>query len=94
MFAVLFVIAIAAVSSPMVAALIVSIASRREDANWSLGGPARSSLEEAARRIVAFDNDSIHWPRSKALMQRAAALRRDLPEAIEPAGSANSRRIS
>jgi|HubBroStandDraft_2_1064218.scaffolds.fasta_scaffold366835_2 hypothetical protein len=94
MFVVLFVIAVGAVSSPMVAALIVSIASRHEDANWSLGGPARSSLDEVARRIVAFDNDSIVWPRSKAHEQLAAALRRDLPETIEPTDSATSRRIT
>jgi hypothetical protein len=92
MFAILFVIAAVAVSSPMVAALIVSVASRREDRNWSLGGPARGSLEEVARRIVAFDNDSIDWPRSKAHEQRAAAVRRDLPETIEPTDSATGRR--
>jgi len=63
------------VAMPMMAALIVTIASRREDARWSLGGPARSSLEAAARRIVAFDADSIEWPRSKAQAQAAAARR-------------------
>jgi hypothetical protein len=93
MFVLLVVIAAVAVSAPMVAALIVSVASRREDRNWSLGGPARSSLEEVARRIVAFDNDSIVWPRSKAHERLAAALRRDLPETIEPTDCATRHRI-
>jgi hypothetical protein len=77
-------IAAMAVASPIAAAVVVSIASRREDARWSVGLPPSDSLERLARRIVAFDADSIVWPRSKAQVQMEASLRRPRPEAIEP----------
>jgi hypothetical protein len=63
-----------AVSTPIAAASIVSIASRREDRNWSLGRPPGGRLEMLARRIVAFDADSVSWPVSKARALQEADL--------------------
>ena len=79
----IFGLAAIAVSAPIAAALIVSAASRREDAHWSLGKPPASPLEAAARRIVAFDVDSIDWPRSKAQVEAEAARRAAMHEAVE-----------
>jgi hypothetical protein len=73
-----------AVSSPIFAAFIVSVASRREDANWSVGRPPSNRLDAIARRIVAFDADSIVWPRTKAQVQAEKATRQRMPERIEP----------
>jgi hypothetical protein len=72
------------VSAPIVAAIVVAVASRREDRAWSLGGPARSQADALARRIVAFDADSIDWPRSKAQAQAdaAAAARAQWPRLV------------
>lgn len=84
----LVVIGVAAifVSAPIVAAFIVAVASRREDRNWSLDQPPRGVIELIARRIVAFDADSIVWPRSKAQVRAAAARRgfADSAAAAEP----------
>jgi hypothetical protein len=94
MIVVLFAAAAMVVSAPIFAALVVSIASRREDENWSLGEPARTRVQAVARRIVAFDADSIDWPQSKArqqakALQQARALRQaeglqrvPVPEAV------------
>jgi hypothetical protein len=77
------------VSAPMVAAIVVAVASRREDRNWSLGRPASSRTDALARRIVAFDADSIDWPRSKAQVQAEAAIRAYRLEAMDSAGPAD-----
>jgi hypothetical protein len=71
----LVVICVAAlfVSAPIFAAFIVTVASHREDRNWSLDQPPRSVIELTARRIVAFNADSIVWPRSKAQVLAEAA---------------------
>lgn len=52
----LFVIA-ALVSMPIVAIVVVSVASRREDSAWSLGRPARGTVQAAARRLLDFHSD-------------------------------------
>ena len=83
MFILILCIAAMVVGAPIAAALIVTVASRREDANWSLGRPARGPLEAVARRIVAFDADSIDWPRSKAQMQAEISARSLMPEVVE-----------
>jgi hypothetical protein len=89
-FIVVFCIAALAVSSPIVAAFIVSVASKHEDAHWSLGRQPPNALDRIARRIVAFDVDSIDWPRSKAHVQAERALRQVRPEPTEPeAGTGN-----
>jgi hypothetical protein len=83
-FIVVFCIAALAVSSPIFAAFIVSVASKHEDARWSLGRPPSNALNAIGRRIVAFDADSIVWPRSKAHMQAERAQRAVMPEPNEP----------
>ncbi len=77
------------VGAPIVATLVVAVASTREDANWTLDQRARTPLEAAARRIVALDVDSIVWPRSKAQVQAEAAMRRYRLQAVAPTPSAD-----
>ncbi len=50
---------------PFVAAGIVSVASKREDAAWSLDRPARTPIEAAARRIVDFRTELTRLPVTK-----------------------------
>lgn len=97
---VLIVIAALIVGAPIVATLVVAVASRREDAHWSLDQRARTPLEAGARRIVALDVDSIVWPRSKAQVQAEAAMRSYWLHAVasapaaDPWGPADAREAS
>jgi hypothetical protein len=77
------------VGAPIVAALVVAVASRREDAHWTLDQPARTPLEAGARRILAFNVDSIEWPRSKAQVQAEAEMRSYWIQRLEPASAAD-----
>ena len=52
---------------PVFATLLVSVASRREDSVWTLGGPPPSLVQAAARRIVAFHGQDIEWPQPQGL---------------------------
>lgn len=79
------------VSAPIFAAFVVAIASRREDRRWSLDQPPRGLMELIARRVVAFDADSIIWPRSKAQVRAEANRLRVVQEAAEKATEASSR---
>lgn len=54
---VLFIIVALAASAPIVAAVLVSIASRLEDSNWTLGDPKVGQVQLIARRIVGFHTD-------------------------------------
>ena len=54
----LFIIAVV-VSMPIVAVVLVSLASRREDSAWSLGTPADGRVQATARRIVDFHTESV-----------------------------------
>jgi hypothetical protein len=71
----------AVVSIPIAAAFVVSIASHREEAAWSLGGPPRGLIDAIARRIVGFHNDSIIWPVSKARSLAEFEERMRMPKA-------------
>src|SRR5215469_14188224 len=61
----LFIIA-ALASVPIAATVVVSIASRREDAAWSLGGPAPGAVQAAARRLLDFHTEDPAWPVPKS----------------------------
>jgi hypothetical protein len=52
-----FIIAVV-VSLPVAAIVLVSVASRREDRRFSLGGPADGRVQQAARRIVDFRTET------------------------------------
>jgi hypothetical protein len=91
MYAVLICIAAVAAGSPIAAAFIVALASRREDRDWSLGGPPHSHLEAIARRIVAFDADSVEWPRSKAQVQAEMTRRGPFPKAPDAESDGKTR---
>ena len=76
MYLVLFSFALAVVSLPILAIVLVKVASAREDRAWSLGGPASGRVDLAARRLVDFHHEG-PWPEPK---NRAA------PQAIARAG--------
>jgi hypothetical protein len=65
MIAMFLVLATVVASAPMVLVVLVSIASRREDAAYSLGGPAPGPVQAAARRILDFQSEDDNWPRPK-----------------------------
>jgi hypothetical protein len=74
-----------AVSLPIVGIVLVSIASRREDAAFSLGGPAGSQIQLAARRVLGFTTEMENWPQSKSeAYARAARAARPVLESVEP----------
>jgi hypothetical protein len=76
----LFVIAVV-VSMPIAAVVVVSMASRREESAWSLGGPARGQVQAAARRILDFRSDDPALPLPKNCNQVRPAA-----PALRPAG--------
>ncbi len=65
----LFVIAVV-VSMPIIAAVLVSVASRREESARSLCEPAPGVVQAAARRIVGFRSQEPGWPLPKSRDQR------------------------
>ena len=83
----MFVIA-AAVSAPIVAAVLVSAGSRREDSAWSLGGPPRGTIQGAARRIVRFHDGGIDWPQPRSRVQAPVRERGPAPEQAWPRAQA------
>lgn len=63
----LLVIVMAVVLSlPIVGIAVVSIASRREDAAFSLGGQPRSQMQLLARRVVDFSSEAGSLPLPKS----------------------------
>lgn len=51
-----------AVSAVIAATALISLASVREDARWTLGEPATSRIEKAARRILRYHSDTTRHP--------------------------------
>lgn len=75
---------IAAVASvPFAAIVVVSIASRREDAAWSLGQPPRGMVQAAARRVLDFSTECSALQLPKSCSQPSRAL--PAPRVIAPA---------
>lgn len=85
----LFIIIAAVASMPIAAVVVVSMASHREDAAWSLGEPARGVVQAAARRLLDFRSEDPAWPLPKNCDQArpaAPALR-----SVEPGSVAHPR---
>jgi len=59
MFLAIFVLAIIT-SMPIVAIVLVSVASKREDAAGTLGGPAKGVIQFAARRVLDYRSE-VTW---------------------------------
>ena len=55
---ILFFIIAVVVSLPVAAIVLVSVASKREDRRFSLGGQADGRVQETARRILDFHTES------------------------------------
>jgi hypothetical protein len=69
----LLVIAIAAAGTPIIATIIVSMASIREERLWSLDGKAPGPTAAIARRIVDFHAEGRYpVPRSRPQPQRTS----------------------
>ncbi len=60
-----FFIIAAVVSMPILAVVLVTMASRREESAWSLHRPAQGVMQAAARRIVGFHGEDPGWPLPK-----------------------------
>jgi hypothetical protein len=58
----LILIAVISASSPVVAIVLFSVASRKEDSAWTLGDPAPDAFTAVGRRMVGFHTSSICWP--------------------------------
>ncbi len=62
-----FVVGLVVSCAPIVAIVLVSVASRREDAEWTLNGSAPPGpARAAARRVVDFHSEELEWPRPKS----------------------------
>jgi hypothetical protein len=61
----MLVIVTVVVSSPIVTAVLVSVASRSEDFAWTLGEGAPGLVQAVARRIVDFHCEAIELPRPR-----------------------------
>jgi hypothetical protein len=55
-----------AVGALVIAVVLVSVASRREDAAWSLSQPASGPVHSAARRLLGFHSEDFGWTRPKS----------------------------
>jgi hypothetical protein len=78
---VLFIIAALTASAPIAAAVLVSIASRREDHEWTLGEPNVSPTLMIARRILDYHTDNHRCPRPRS---RATARTPSREPATQP----------
>ena len=92
---VLLVVAGAVMSVPIIAVVLVSIASRLEDSRWTITGHAPGLLQAAARYIVGFHSVGIVWlsPARQGRDQASVstchlACRYPQPDRSEPVASA------
>lgn len=83
--AIIMILAAAAASAtPIIATVLVSRSSWREDRAWSLAGPPQGRADALARRIVDFHSEGI-WPlRSRQRTLPAAAARSVSSRAPKP----------
>ena len=59
----LYVIVAMVAGAPILAAVLVTVASRREDSAASLAGPAHGPAQAWTRRILGFRCAGVTWPR-------------------------------
>jgi len=81
--AVLFIIAAIAASTPMIAAALVSVASRLEDSEWTLGEAKVGPVRMIARRILDFHTDGPEWPRPRSRRRARTPSRLGAPSRTE-----------
>jgi hypothetical protein len=60
-FVILFVVFAGLVGAPIVVAVLVSVASRREDRLWTLAGQAPGTIESIAHRVLGLHTRGIGW---------------------------------
>ncbi len=85
----LFIIVALTASTPIAGAIIVSIASRREDRDWTLGETAVGPVQMVARRILGFHTEA----NRRQSLERARVLRGDsvLTPSQQPPRAGNRR---
>lgn len=82
---ILLALAAVLVATPIAAALLVSLASLREDARHSLGGKAPSGLARAARRLLSVQPRGVVRGSGRALPKaRVPRPRRPQPRESQP----------
>ena len=99
MVVVLFVVAATLTSAPIIVAVLVGVASRREDCAWTLAGLAPGAVQAVARRILGLQSRGIGWLQhagghSQPSLARGASTVQELAHAEIPRpapGSGDSR---
>ena len=81
-------IAVTAVTAPLAAMVLVSIASRREESASSLSRQAPGPVTAAARRLLAYRSDQVPLPRRRRARGRVASATRE-PSLRAPHSIAN-----
>jgi hypothetical protein len=73
----LYVIVAVGAGALILAVVLVSVASRREDSAASLAGPAPGPVQAWARRILGFRCEGITWPRPEGRAHESADVLED-----------------
>ena len=90
MLIVLLIVAAVGVSAPVVGCVLISVASRREDSECSLGNRAPGHVQAWARRILGFHSDAPNCFRRRRSGQTGHLTSRDADScrvAAEASGS-------
>ena len=69
------IIAAIAVSAPIGAAVLVSVASRREDRAWTLTEPASGAGRSVARRLLGLHSRNAEWLQRDGRKDRRRVVR-------------------
>ncbi len=71
-----------ATTAPIIAAVVVSAGSTREESGWTLGGPPPGQVHELARWIVGFHSEATELPQPKGRSLARSGMRAPGPEEV------------